>query len=106
MEYNYIGTPIATANRNSIISLAWTPPFSLDITNVDPDITYCVGVDNSNSLVIFYQCGITDTQYNSFRSTPCDNYTITITPVNIVGNGTSSNVTLLSSITMGKIMII
>ncbi len=64
---------------DSIISLTWTPPFSLDITNVDPDITYCVGVVNSTfSLVIHSQCGITDTQYNytvSPRSTPCDNYT-------------------------------
>ncbi len=79
---------------DSIISLTWTPPFSLDITRVDPDITgYCVGVVNSTSSV---QCGITDTQYNytvSPRSTPCDTYTFTVTPVNIVGSGTSAGVT-------------
>ncbi len=83
---------------DSIISLTWTPPFSLDITGVDPDITgYCVGVVNSISLsVIDSQCGITDAQYNytvSPRSTPCDNYTFTVTPVNIVGNETSASVT-------------
>ncbi len=93
---------------DSIISLTWTRPFSLDITNVDPDITgYCVGVVNStSSLVIHSQCGITDTQYNytvSPRSTPCDNYTFTVTPINIVDNGTSASVTLLSNITQGKI---
>ncbi len=93
---------------DSIISLTWTPPFSLDIPNVDPDITgYCVGVVNStSSLVIHSQCGITDTQYNytvSPRSTPCDTYTFTVTPVNIVGNGTSASVTLLSNITEGEI---
>ncbi len=92
---------------DSIISLTWTPPFSLDILNEDPDITgYCVGVVNStSSLVIDSQCGITDTQYNytvSPRSTLCDTYTFTVTPVNIVGNGTSSSVTLLSNITEGK----
>ncbi len=91
---------------DSIISLTWTPPFSLDIPGVDPDITgYCVGVFIS-SLVIHSQCGITDTQYNytvSPRSTQCDNYTFTVTPVNIVGNGTSVSVTLLSNITEGKI---
>ncbi len=83
---------------DSIISLTWTPPFSLDIPGDDPDITgYCVGVVNStSSLVIHSQCGITDTQYNytvSPRSTSCDTYTFTVTPVNIVGNGTSANVT-------------
>ncbi len=93
---------------DSIISLTWTPPFSLNISNVDPDVTgYCVGVVNStSSLVIDSQCGITDTQYNytvSPRSTPCDNYTFTVTPVNRVGNGTSASVTLLSNITEGKI---
>ncbi len=93
---------------DSIISLTWTPPFSLDIPGVDPDITcYCVGVVNStSSLVIYSQCGITDTQYNytvSPRSTRCDIYTFTVTPVNIVGNGTSASVTLLSNITEGKI---
>ncbi len=93
---------------DSIISLTWTPPFSLDIPGVDPDITgYCVGVVNStSSLVIHSQCGITYTQYNntmSPRSTSCDIYTFTITPVNIVGNGTSASVTLLSNITEGKI---
>ncbi len=93
---------------DSIISLTWTPPFSLDIPGVDADITYCVGVVNStSSLVIHSQCGITDTQYNytvSPRSTPCDNYTFTVTPVNIVGNGASTSVTLLSNITDGEIV--
>ncbi len=82
---------------DSIISLTWTPPFSLDIPSVYPDITYCVGVVNStSSLVIHSQCGITDTQYNytvSPISTPCDTYTFTVTPINIVGNGTSASVT-------------
>ncbi len=92
---------------DSIISLTWTPPFSLDIPRVDPDITgYCVGVVNStSSLVIHSQCGITDTQYNYTvppNDTVCDTYTFTVTPVNIVGNGTSSSVTLQSSITEGE----
>ncbi len=81
-----------------IISLTWTPPFSLDISNADPDIAgYCVGVVNSTtSLVIDSHCGITDTQYNytvSPNDTECDTYTFTVTPVNIVGNGTSASVT-------------
>ncbi len=85
---------------DSIISLNWTAPFSLNISSVDSDISgYCVGVvviNSTSSLVMHSQCGITDTQYNytvSSRSTPCDTYTFTVTPVNIVGNGTSANVT-------------
>ncbi len=94
---------------DSIISLTWTPPFSLDIPGVDPDIIgYCVGVVNStSSLVIHSQCGITDTQYNytvSPNDTVCDTYTFTVTPVNIVGNGESASVTLLS--TGGEIVVI
>ncbi len=94
---------------DSFISLTWTPPFSLDIPDIDPDITYCVGVVNLTfSLVIHSQCDIEDIHYNytvSPRSTPCDNYTFTVNPVNIVGNGTSASVTLLSSITEGEIAI-
>ncbi len=98
-----VGSLTAISILDTIISLTWRPPFSLDITNVDPDITgYCVGVVNfTSSLVIHSQCGITDTQYNytvSPRSTPCDTYTFTITPVNIVGNGEPASVTILSSI--------
>ncbi len=82
---------------DSIISLTWTPPFSLDIPGVDPDITgYCVGVVNpTSSLVIDTQYGITNTQYNYTVSPEdiCDTYTFTVTPVNIVGNGTFSSVT-------------
>ncbi len=90
---------------DSIISLTWTRPFSLDIPGVDPDITgYCVSVVNStSSLVIHSQCGITDTQYNYTVCTNdivCDTYTFTVTPVNIVGNGTSASVILPPS---GKI---
>ncbi len=97
-------TPIV---MDSIISLTWTPPFSLDIPGVDPDITgYCVGVVNStSSLVIHSQCGITDTQYNytvSPNDIVCDTYTFIVTPVNIVGNGTSASVISPPSITEGE----
>ncbi len=53
-------------------------------------------VNSTSSLVIDSQCGITDTQYNytvSPNDTVCDTYTFTVTPANIVGNGTSDSIT-------------
>ena len=74
------------------VSITWTAPFTLDISRVDPDITYCVDVVNStSSSIVLSECGITVTGFNF--SIPigrvCDNYTFTITPVNLVGNGTT-----------------
>ena len=74
------------------ISLTWTAPFTLDISNVDHDITYCVDVVNStSSSIVLSECGINVTGFNF--SIPigrvCDNYTFTVTPVNGAGNGTA-----------------
>ena len=82
------------------ISLTWTAPFTLDISNVDPDITYCVDVVNStSSSIVLSECGITVTGFNF--SIPlgrvCDNFSFTVIPVNRAGNGTA--VTLGYSIT-------
>ena len=73
------------------VSLSWTAPFTLDIPNNDPDITYCVDIVNStSSSVVLSECGITVTEFNFFIPIGgvCDNYTFTVTPVNVVGNGT------------------
>ena len=93
-----VGSLTATHILLDSISLTWTPLFSLDIPNIDPDITYCVGVANStSSLVIHSECGITDTQYNYTVSPPndivCDTYTFTVTPLNLVGDGISASIT-------------
>ena len=74
------------------ISLTWTAPFTLDLTNVDPDITYCVDVVNStSSSTVLSECEITVTGFNF--SIPIDrvrdDYTFTVTPVNLAGNGTA-----------------
>ena len=77
------------------IFLSWTPPFTLDITDVDPDIAgYCVDVVSSTSSATLHsECGITVTEFTyplPLRSW-CDAYTFIVTPVNIVGNGISSS---------------
>ena len=92
-----VGDLSATA-LDSTISLTWNPPFTLDITGVDPDITYRVDVINStSSQVIHSQGGINVTQYNYTTSLSperrvCNVFKFTITPVNIVGNGSESSI--------------
>ena len=87
--------------QDSIISLNWTAPFTLDIPKVDPDITYCVGVvDSISSSTLHSQCGITETEYE-YPIPPdsaCHDYMVTVTPVNVVGNGTSSPLTFSETI--------
>ena len=71
--------------------LNWTAPFSFDILDVDPDITYCVDVVNSSSSAVLYsQCGINVTMfmYPYPFHVGCKVFLFNVTPVNIVGNGT------------------
>ena len=85
----------------STLSLTWEPPFTLDITGVDPDITgYCVDVINSTSSVKLYsQCGINETEfrYPIPPNTGCTVYHFTITSVNIVGRGEGSTISYVES---------
>ena len=84
---------ISLTVTNSIISVKWLPPPSLDIYNVNPDITYCVDVLNSTThTVVDSQCGITETEfvYPVPPDAICHIYTFTVTPVNGAGNGTSN----------------
>ena len=44
---------LASANLTDVIGLTWDIPFTLDITGVDPDISYCIDIcvftNNSDS---------------------------------------------------------
>ena len=49
-------------------TLSWDPPFSLDLTNVDPDIAYCVEVYNitcGRRELVFSDCNVTKNSYTS-----------------------------------------
>ena len=82
--------------QNSIISLTWRAPFTLNILSENPDIEgYCVDVFNSSSYTLVHsECGINDTLFN--YPTPddsvCHIYMFTVTPVNVVGNGTKNTI--------------
>ena len=78
----------------------WTAPFSLDLTNVEPDIVYCVDVYNitcGGRELLISDCDVTETSYTSDVIVP-DGYIreYIVTPrSNVEGavNGTSRNIT-------------
>ena len=80
--------------QKDIIRLTWTPPFFLDITGVDPDIWYRMEVYNVTSgRVPLTNHTLYKPEYNFTvpDPSPCDQFEFRVTPVNVVGNGTSSD---------------
>ncbi len=80
-----------TSETESAVNLRWTAPFAPDRS----DITYCVDVVSSTSSATLHsECGIIETEF-TYPLPPrswCDVYTFTVTPVNVVGNGTRESV--------------
>ena len=89
---------------DSTLSLTWEPPFTLDITGEDPDITYCVDVVD-----LLSQCGITESEFTyPLLDAICQGYSIlnfTITPVNVVSEGAPSSVSYIGT-EAGKLMVV
>lgn len=102
-----VGSPTLSTQDNSII-LTWTPPFTLDITDITPDIEgYCVDVINaSSSLNIYSRCRINGTEfiYPIPLKSWCSLYLFTLTPVNRVGNGTRTTVSYSGAGTVPRIL--
>ena len=71
--------------------ISWEPPFTFDPAG-SPDITYCISITNvSSSSSLGNECGIIPTNYSAvLEFSACVEYSATITPVNRVGNGTST----------------
>ena len=80
-------------HRNAT-DLFWEAPFSLYLTNVDPDIVYCVEIVNitcGRSLLIS-ECDVMEASYTNDALLPGYIYECTVTPrSNVEGasNGTS-----------------
>ena len=56
----------SSLRRSSNITIMWEPPFSLDLTGVDPDIVYCVEVYNityGRRDLIISDCNVTEPNY-------------------------------------------
>ena len=86
---------VSNITRNFTI-IMWDAPFSLNLTNADPDIVYCVEVYNitcGRSLLIS-ECDVLETGYTNDALLPGYIYEYTVTPrSNVEGasNGTSQN---------------
>jgi hypothetical protein len=77
--------------------LSWSPPFSLNLTNIEPDIIYCVEVYNitcGRRGLIISDCNVTESSYTSDAPAPRGYiYEYIVTPrSNVKGarNGTPS----------------
>lgn len=85
--------------REEFLHLSWHPPFTLDITDVTPDILYCINIynitHNLQHALLHTNCNLIQPEFD-FRVTtpsPCDQFKFQVIPVNAVGKGTSNNVT-------------
>ena len=84
--------PVNNIKQNNS-TITWEPPLSLDLTNADPDIAYCVEVYNITCEKIdpvFADCNVVDNEITC----PCEPsfiYKLLVTPrsnVNQAMNGT------------------
>ena len=96
---------MSNLTRNTA-TLSWVPPFSLDLTNVEPDIVYCVEVYNitCGRRHLISECDVMETSYTNDALHSGYIYEYTVTPrSNVQGatDGESQNVTgmLLSLVT-------
>lgn len=82
----------ASADNTSLL-IHWFAPSIVTFTYQNSNITYCVDIVNS-SATLHSKCGITRTEF-SYLLPPrswCEEFTVTVTPVNVIGNGTRRHV--------------
>ena len=90
------------------VTLNWTAPFTLDISLINPDITYCVDVVSATtSATLHSECGVRDTEF-TYLLPPrswCHQYNVSVTPVNVVGNGSIESIKFFQAHLTGKFLL-
>jgi len=91
---------LTSANLTDVICLTWNAPFTLDITGVDPDISYCVNisvgavVDSNDTSPLTSNCSIYIPKFNFTMNYPNTStsviYEFQVTPRNGAGDGPTS----------------
>ena len=80
-------------------TIVWGAPFSLNLTNVEPNIVYCVEVYNitcGGRELLISDCDVMESSYTSDALLPGYIYEYTVTPRSYVEgaqNGTSKTIT-------------
>ena len=77
------------------LHLTWNPPFTLNIPNIEPDLSYCINIYNATQHDILNSvCGLAQPEFD-FRvsnPSPCEQFRFEVIPVNGAGNGTSNSI--------------
>ena len=92
-------------------TLSWDAPFSLDLTNIEPDIVYCVEVYDITCgwSHLISECDVVETSLTSDALQSGYIYEYTVTPrSNVTGaqNGTNLTVTGESSLPIEYIVVL
>ena len=98
----YVGTLVAVGGLTAVpkegsLHLTWSPPFSLNVTNMTTYIHYCINIyniTNSQHDLLNTSCDILqpEFEFTITNPSPCDQFKFQVIPVNAAGNGTSSNI--------------
>jgi hypothetical protein len=90
---------LSVTKSNLSIIIFWEAPFTLNITNTEPDITYCVSISSmaqsyfAPNIEPATECNITQTEflYTTTHEFLCQNndFYVTVTPINGAGHGHS-----------------
>jgi len=91
---------LTSANLNKVICLTWETPPTLDITGVDPDISYCVDIravtvaNDTDSTPLTTNCSVYLPEFNFTMDYPNTStsviYEFRVTPRNGAGDGPKS----------------
>lgn len=90
----------------NVISVEWIPPTSKNITDRDPGISYRVDVLNYTDQLIESKCWIIEPTFSYSLPENDRNYTFVVTPVNPVGNGSSTTLRYPQDVITGMFLIV
>lgn len=80
----------------TFILLTWTPPFSLDLTDINPDVIYSVEIYSisTGGTLLNNSYSVYEPVFNftTPHPSPCDWFEFGVIPVNGAGNGSMASV--------------